>query len=94
MLPGTPTNYAGTVAGSVATLTWVNGAAAVSVVHEVSEDGINFQRLDEDFVPAVEADHGLPEQDKLFYLRAKSKNDVGESEYTPVIELMSGHYDP
>lgn len=94
MLPGPPTNYAGTVAGSVATLTWENGADAISVIHEVSEDGTNFQRLDEDFVPAVEADHGLPEQDKLFYLRAKSKNADGESDYTAVVELMSGHYDP
>jgi hypothetical protein len=94
MLPGPPTSYAVTVDLQAITLTWVNGAGATSVVHEFSKDGVNFEVRDT--VPATDTELfcSMPEPDTLYHLRAKSVNEDGESDYTPVIQVTTGHYDP
>lgn len=94
MIPGAPTNYAGEVDITTVTLTWANGANAQTIRHEVADDGVNWQRLDDDTVPTITSDHSLPEQNKVFYLRAKSRNADGDSGYTPVIQVKSGVYEP
>lgn len=93
MLPSPPTNYAATVDITTVTLSWVNGANAVSVRHEYSRDGQNWSRLDDDTVPTVTSDHSLQEVNTLYYLRAKSVNPDGESDYTPVVTVTTGDYE-
>lgn len=92
-LPASPTNYAAVVdLPTFFTLSWVNGAGAVSVRHELSIDGgATWSRLDDDQVPTVTSDHSLPE-DSTVLLRAKSVNADGSSDYTPVIEVQTGNY--
>lgn len=99
-LPSPPTNYAAVVdPPAYCTLSWVNGAGAVSVRHEVSTDGVNWSRLDDDQVPTTTSDHSLPYpppsgNTMQVYLRAKSINADGESEYTPVVTVITRSYDP
>lgn len=96
MLPQPPTNYQAVLdggAGATVTLSWVNGADATEVIHELSQNGTDWEQLDHDTVPAVTSDHSLG-QDTHYFLRAKSRNSEGDSGYTPAVEITTGHYDP
>ena len=92
-LPQPPTEYAAVVdPPTFTTISWVNGADAVSVRHEISTDGgQSWARLDDDRVPTVTSDHSLP-QSATCQLRAKSVNPDGESAYTDVVEVVTGNY--
>lgn len=92
MLPGPPTSYAATVEIANVTLTWVNGANATQVIHEVSYDGgVTYNRLDHDEPPTVTSDHSL-NQDATAHLRAKSTNASGESAYCTPVVVQTGNY--
>jgi hypothetical protein len=90
--PDPPTNYAAVVDIATVTLSWVNGAGAETVRHEVSYDGgATYVRLDDDVVPTTTSDHGL-NQDAACLLRAKSVNADGTSGYTPPVSVVTGGY--
>lgn len=103
-LPTAPTNYTAVVdPPSFGTLSWVNGANAVSVRHEVSIDGgQTWSRLDDDQVPTTTSDHSLPYPEPTqagnatmtVMLRAKSINADGESGYTSVVSVITTEYAP
>lgn len=92
-LPQPPTNYSANVdLPTFTTISWANGADAVSVRHELSTDnGATWNRLDDDHVPAVTSDHSLP-VDSVVLLRAKSVNASGESAYTEPVQVTTGNY--
>jgi len=92
-LPQPPTNYTAVVdLPTFTTISWVNGADAVSVRHELSiNNGSTWDRLDDDQVPTVTSDHSLP-VDSVVLLRAKSVNAAGESAYTTPVQVTTGNY--
>lgn len=104
MVPQPPTNYTAVLdPPSYCTLSWVNGAGAVSVRHEISTDGgTTWSRLDDDQVPVTASDHSLPYPEPTLagtstltvLLRAKSVNASGESGYTPVVSVTTTEYVP
>lgn len=92
--PEPPADYSAAVDIATVTLSWVNGAGAETVRHEVSYDGgTTYVRLDDDAVPTTTSDHGL-NQDSVCHLRAKSVGAGGESGYTPPVEVTTTHYEP
>ena len=95
MIPQPPTDYSAIVdLPTFCTITWVNGAGAVSVRHEISTDGgTTYVRLDDDQVPTTTSDHSLPIKSTC-YLRAKSVNADGESGYCAPVVVITGSYDP
>lgn len=104
MLPQPPASYTAVLdPPTFCTLSWVNGAGAVSVRHEVSIDGgATWARLDDDQVPTTTSDHSLPQPPSssagtntlLVMLRAKSVNADGESAYTPTVSVTTTEYVP
>lgn len=95
MLPQPPTNYTAVLdLPTFCTLSWVNGAGATTVRHEISSDnGTTWRRLDDDTVPTTTSDHSLPESSTCL-LRAKSVNASGSSVYTPTVTVTTAGYEP